>query len=119
MKDETVRCDAWDGGFNLYLPVVGIVDGDIEAAVTELKNQNLLCDIDDPDQKLQFTAFQTNPAWINTPTEETPYKPLVDICKVLQELRLWNGREASCELVQNSDSFNVAETDDEIFKVDA
>ncbi|KAG8937946.1 hypothetical protein FRC04_009871, partial [Tulasnella sp. 424] len=76
MKDDTVRCDAWDGGFNLYLPVVGIVDEDIGAAVTELKNKNLLCDIDDPDQKLQFTAFQTNPAWINTPTGETPYKPL-------------------------------------------
>ncbi|KAG8966309.1 hypothetical protein FRC05_002694 [Tulasnella sp. 425] len=60
MKDETVRCDAWDGGFNLYLPEV--VNGNIDAAVTELKNKNLLCDIDDPDQKLQFTAFQTNSA---------------------------------------------------------
>ncbi|KIO24428.1 hypothetical protein M407DRAFT_26139 [Tulasnella calospora MUT 4182] len=119
MKDEMVRCDAWSEGFDLYLPAVGIVDKDIVAAVEELKKKQCLRDIDNGDQNLQFTEFETDPSHIETTSEKMRYQPLIKICEVLGGLQLRNGRKASCKLVQEPNSPSSAETDGGNFIVDA
>lgn len=117
MKDEMVRCDVWSEGFDLYLPAVGIVDEDIDAAVEELKQKHCLRHVDNGDQNLQFTDF--DPSNIDTTSEKRRYKPLIRICEVLGELQLRNRREASCELIQEPNSPGSAETDGANFIVDA
>ncbi|KAG8914999.1 hypothetical protein FRC01_003836 [Tulasnella sp. 417] len=119
MKDEMVRCDAWSEGFDLYLPAVGIVGEDVDTAVEELKKKHRLRDIDNGNQGLQFTDFEASPSHIETTPEETRYEPLVEICNVLGELQLQNGRKATCKLVQEPDSLSSAETEGANFIVDA
>ncbi|KIO32593.1 hypothetical protein M407DRAFT_18367 [Tulasnella calospora MUT 4182] len=119
MKDEMVRCDAWSEGFDLYLPDVGIVKEDIVAAVEKLKKKHCLRDIDNGDQKLQFTDFKVTPSHIKTTGEKMRYKPLTEICEVLGNLKLLNDREASCKLIQEPNSHSSAETPGGNFIVDA
>ena len=111
-----VRCLGWgETGFDHYLPFEVSV-ADIEAAVTVLKAANLI-ESDGP--HLQFTSYPVSPSKIGTVNEKKRYEPLVAIADVLQELTLTNGREASCQFLQQPDSFNEAETYGANFKIDA
>ena len=116
MRDEMVYCPGWDEtGFGHYLPFE-VSMADIEAAATALKVANLV-QSDGP--RLQFTSYPVTPSKIGTVNEKKRYEPLVDIANVLQKLTLLDGREASCQFLQQPDNFNEGETYGANFKIDA
>ena len=111
-----VRCLGWgETGFDHYLPFEVSV-ADVEAAVTALKAAKL---VESDGSRLQFTSYPVSPSNIRTVNEKKRYEPLVAIADVLQKLTLANGREASCQFLQQPDSFNEAETYSANFKIDA
>jgi len=116
LRNEMVRCLGWgETGFDHYLPFEVSV-ADVEAAVTALKAAKL---VESDGSRLQFTSYPVSPSNIRTVNEKKRYEPLVAIADVLQKLTLANGREASCQFLQQPDSFNEAETYGANFKIDA
>ncbi|KAG9048245.1 hypothetical protein FS837_000381, partial [Tulasnella sp. UAMH 9824] len=124
MKYEIVSCDNWDD-FNLYLPF-DVTERNIKEAVTTLTARKHLREVEDSDpesesaseeKKIEFKAFPCD--GVVTPNETTRYKPLVEICNVLQGLKLDGRKEATCELVQLPENFPKTETDGGNCKVDA
>jgi len=116
MRDEMVYCSGWDEtGFGHYLPFQ-VSEADVEAAATALKVANL---VQSDGSGLQFTRYPVSPSKIGTVNEKKRYEDLVDIANVLQKLNLLDGREASCQFLQQPDNFNEGETYGANFKVDA
>lgn len=98
-------------GFGHHMPFHPS-DRDIDGALLVLRQNQLLAE--DGDGNLRFAAYRTNPS--NT------FKHLVDICQSLQRVTLENEncrRSPTCELVQNIETRNTAETPDANFRSNA
>ncbi|KAG8948429.1 hypothetical protein FRC04_009799 [Tulasnella sp. 424] len=112
-----IVCSTWEDGFYQYLPDIGVsdMDAEINRAVTDLMQEDLLCE--EKGQPLRFKHYLYPPSALQI-GEEMCFEPLVSICGVLAD-RTLNNRKASSNLVQEPRKYNMVETDGANFKVDA
>ncbi|KAG8993787.1 hypothetical protein FRB90_000608 [Tulasnella sp. 427] len=113
VRDEMIRCDEWERGFNDYLP--DFVKSEHEAeAIEALREQRL---VEGDDSKLRFRAYPDDNTQLPH-LDKDFFEPLIDICNELRKLTAMSGRQVSCTLENKFCKYDSPETPGANFKVD-